>query len=119
MSETKEQPKEKVFYFNKSKIPGHRKEVAKKESELTQEHLIILWNKLVTVYSDMPIGLQIQFAQELSKLYKDRLKEVLSQPEEVIQENNESSTITSENTEQVPGNTEVLESSDSTDRDGK
>lgn len=113
--------KEKTYYINTSKIPGHRKEVEVKESQLTQEHLIILWNKLVMVYSDMPIGLQIQFAQELSKVYKERLKEVLSQPQEEVltPETNESSTITSENTEQVPGNTEVLKSGDPTDGDGK
>ena len=75
MSETKEQPKERVFYFNMSKIPGHRKEVAKKESELDEGDIKFLWNRLVATFNESPTGMQIEFTRQLHDLYQKKIDE--------------------------------------------
>lgn len=69
--------KERVFYFNTSKIPGHRKEIAKKESELNEDDIKFLWNRLVTTFNECPVGMQIEFTRQLHDIYQKKIDEMV------------------------------------------
>lgn len=93
--------KEKVFYFNKSKIPGHRKEVAKKESELNEEDIKFLWNTLVSTFNNSPVGMQIEFTRQLHDLYQKKIDEMVKQ-ETAIHENSGNKDSASEQAVEIP-----------------
>ena len=99
--EVKKHLKERIFYFNTSKIPGHRKEVAKKESELNEEDIKFLWNRLVATFNDCPTGMQIEFTRQLHDLYQKKIDETIKQ-ETATHENSGNKTSTSEQTVEVP-----------------
>ena len=74
--------KERVFYFNMSKIPGHRKEVAKKESELNEDDIKFLWNRLVYTFNESPTGMQIEFTRQLHDIYQKEIDEIVKKETE-------------------------------------
>lgn len=95
--------KEKVFYFNMSKIPGHRKEVAKKESELNEEDIKFLWNTLVSTFNNSPVGMQIEFTRQLHDLYQQKIDAMVKQ-ETATHENFGNKDSASEQAVEVPSN---------------
>jgi hypothetical protein len=95
--------KERTFYFNTSKIPGHRKEVAKKESELTEDDVKFLWNRLVATFNESPTGMQIEFTRQLHDLYQQKIDSMVKQ-ETAKHEDSGNKDSASEQAVEVPSN---------------
>lgn len=96
MEKTAEKPKERIYYFNTSKVPGYRKEVAKKESELELNDMAILLGKLMQTFNEMPYQVQFRFA----KIASDALQQIEKKQtdENTIKETGETNTIHTETT---------------------
>lgn len=74
--------KEKTYFINRSKIPSYRKEVEVKESELTEQDVVYLWNKLVKTFNDSPTGLQVEFTRQLHDVYEKKIQEAIKKQQD-------------------------------------